>query len=47
MSDEITKLIAGGNKIQAIKLVVENYNIGLKEAKDFVEAIEENLKIKK
>lgn len=47
ISDEITKLVAGGNKIQAIKLVVENFNIGLKEAKDFVEAIGENLKIKK
>lgn len=46
ISDEIKKLIEGGNKIQAIKLVVENFNIGLKEAKDFVEAIGENLKIK-
>ncbi|MEP7145709.1 MAG: hypothetical protein ABI792_01735 [bacterium] len=38
------KLIADGNKIQAIKLVVSNKKIGLKETKDFVDAFEKGSK---
>ncbi len=46
---EIRGLLRGGNKIQAIKLFREATGVGLKEAKDAVEAIErgENLDISK
>lgn len=37
---EIKKLIDGGNKITAIKLYRETFHVGLREAKDAVEAIE-------
>ena len=37
---EIQNLLASGNKIQAIKVYKETYNVGLKEAKDAVEAME-------
>ncbi len=40
LQNQVRKLIADGNKIQAIKLVVSNKKIGLKEAKDFVDAFE-------
>jgi Ribosomal protein L7/L12 C-terminal domain len=37
---EIQKLIQAGNKIQAIKVFRETFGVGLKEAKDAVEAME-------
>jgi len=37
---EIQRLIHGGNKIQAIKVFRETFGVGLKEAKDAVEAME-------
>ena len=37
---QIRELIAKGNKIAAIKLYRETTNVGLKEAKDAVEAME-------
>ncbi len=33
------------NKIEAVKLVKETLNIGLKEAKDYVEEIEKRLNL--
>ncbi|MBI5715688.1 MAG: ribosomal protein L7/L12 [Chloroflexi bacterium] len=39
---EVVRLIKGGNKIEAIKLFREATGVGLKEAKDAVEAIERN-----
>jgi ribosomal protein L7/L12 len=38
--DEVSNLLARGNKIGAIKLVRERTGLGLKEAKDYVEALE-------
>jgi LSD1 subclass zinc finger protein len=38
--DEIRSLSFAGNKIAAIKLYRETYGVGLKEAKDAVEALE-------
>jgi hypothetical protein len=38
--DDVRGLIRCGNKIDAIKLVRERSNLGLKEAKDYVEAVE-------
>ncbi|WP_020407885.1 ribosomal protein L7/L12 [Hahella ganghwensis] len=38
--EDIRKLAHGGKKIQAIKLYREKYNVGLKEAKEAVEALE-------
>lgn len=37
---EIQRLIQSGNKIQAIKIFRETFGVGLKEAKDAVEALE-------
>lgn len=37
---EIRRLLAHGNKIQAIKRVRELTGLGLKEAKDYVDALE-------
>lgn len=37
---EITRLIRGGNKIEAIKLYREMFNVGLGEAKDAVDRLE-------
>jgi ribosomal protein L7/L12 len=37
---QVQALLAGGNKIGAIKLVRERTGLGLKEAKDYVEALE-------
>jgi hypothetical protein len=37
---EIQRLLQGGNKIQAIKVFRETFGVGLKEAKDAVEAME-------
>lgn len=37
---EITRLISGGRKIEAIKEFRETFGVGLKEAKDAVEALE-------
>ena len=49
-SDKLIKMIEmlliKGKKIHAIKLVVENKKMRLKEAKDYVESIEAKLKIK-
>jgi ribosomal protein L7/L12 len=36
---EVRELVAGGNKIQAIKVYREHTGLGLKEAKDAVEAL--------
>lgn len=41
---EIRQLLEGGNKIQAIKLAAENYEMGLKAAKAYVDNIEEKMK---
>jgi ribosomal protein L7/L12 len=35
---ELARLLAAGNKIEAVKLVRERAGLGLKEAKDFVES---------
>lgn len=40
LDDDIRRLLAGGNKIHAIKLVRQTKAIGLKEAKDYVEALQ-------
>ena len=39
MSDEVQKLVAKGQKIQAIKLIRERTGMGLKEAKDLVDRL--------
>lgn len=38
--DQVRELVNAGNKIMAIKVYREIYNVGLKEAKDAVEAME-------
>src|SRR5262245_24999014 len=38
---EVMNLIRGGNKIHAINLYRETFNVGLKEAKDAVDRLEE------
>jgi len=38
--EEIQKLVDSGRKIQAIKLVRQVHNCGLKEAKDIVEQLD-------
>src|SRR5579859_4805950 len=40
MTDEIQAELQAGNKIMAIKLYRERYNVGLKEAKDAIDAME-------
>lgn len=40
LADEIASLLAQGNKMEAIKLFRERTDVGLKEAKDAVEAME-------
>ena len=42
---EVYELLMKKQKIDAVKLVKENLNIGLKEAKDYVEEIEKKLNI--
>ena len=44
MLDSIRRLIADGNKIEAIKVYREQKGVGLVEAKDAVEEIERNMK---
>ena len=39
LDDEARKLAAAGHKLEAIKLVREQKNLGLKEAKDYVERL--------
>ena len=34
---DVARILARGNKIEAIKLAREKYGLGLKEAKDYVE----------
>jgi ribosomal protein L7/L12 len=34
---DVARILARGNKIEAIKLACEKYGLGLKEAKDYVE----------
>jgi ribosomal protein L7/L12 len=36
---DIARVVARGNKIEAIKLAREKYGLGLKEAKDYVEGM--------
>ena len=36
---DIARVVAKGNKIEAIKLAREKYGLGLKEAKDYVEGM--------
>ncbi len=43
-TEEIATALAAGQKIQAIKLYREYTGTGLKEAKDFVEALEPTLR---
>jgi ribosomal protein L7/L12 len=40
IDDEARAILARGNKIEAIKLVREHTGLGLKEAKDYVDALE-------
>lgn len=40
LENQIERLLAEGKKIQAVKLVRETYNCGLKEAKDVVDSIQ-------
>ncbi|MEO8666847.1 MAG: hypothetical protein ABI462_15255 [Ignavibacteria bacterium] len=42
--NQVRKLLVDGKKIEAIKLVVRNRNMGLKEAKDFVDTLQTNYK---
>lgn len=44
-ANEYAALVHNGNKIQAIKLYRERANVGLKEAKDFIEAQMEKLNL--
>ena len=37
--DDVLELVRGGKKIQAVKVYRERYHVGLKEAKDAVEAL--------
>ena len=41
--DEVVRLLAAGEKIAAIKSVRQRKGLGLKEAKDYVDAIESRL----
>lgn len=36
---DIARIVAKGNKIEAIKLAREKYGLGLKDAKDYVEGM--------
>jgi ribosomal protein L7/L12 len=45
LEGKVNELLMKKQKIRAIKLVKENLNIGLKEAKDYVEEIEKKLNI--
>jgi ribosomal protein L7/L12 len=36
---DVARILAKGNKIEAIKLAREKYGLGLKEAKDYVEGM--------
>lgn len=38
-NDDVLELVRGGKKIQAIKIYRERYGVGLKDAKDAVEAL--------
>ncbi|MCU0445164.1 MAG: ribosomal protein L7/L12 [Microscillaceae bacterium] len=40
LNQQIINLLHQGNKIEAVKLAKESLNLGLKEAKDLVDAIE-------
>jgi ribosomal protein L7/L12 len=44
LMDEIKRLLRSGNKIEAIKIYREYFNVGLKDAKDAVDAAETELK---
>lgn len=39
--ERVKQILAGGDKIGAIKLLRSRYNMGLKEAKEFVEGLED------
>jgi ribosomal protein L7/L12 len=43
LEEQVKRLLAKRQKIQAVKLYRETYNCGLKEAKDAVDAIEARL----
>lgn len=45
LDGKVFEMLVKKQKIHAIKLVKENLNIGLKEAKDYVEEIESNLNL--
>ncbi len=45
LDGKVFELLLKKRKIEAIKLVKENLNLGLKEAKDYVEEIEEKLNL--
>ena len=44
--DHVLDLVAQNRKLEAVKFVVEHSNLGLKEAKDFVELISEDPDVK-
>lgn len=44
---EVTRALAAGNKIEAIRLYRERTGVGLKEAKDAVEALEKGASIRR
>jgi hypothetical protein len=43
VDEDVRQLVISGQKIEAIKLVRERRHIGLKESKEYVEAIEAGL----
>lgn len=45
LEEKVFELLVKKKKIEAVKLVKENLNIGLKEAKDYVEEIEKRLNL--
>lgn len=44
---EVTRALAAGNKIEAIRLYREHTGLGLKESKDAVEALEKGTAIRR
>ena len=45
LEEKVFELLVKKKKIEAVKLVKENLNIGLKEAKDYVEEIEKKINL--
>ncbi len=45
MDSQVIKLYKSGQKLQAVKFVKETMNVGLKEAKDYVDALAAKLRL--